>query len=272
MNCPICNKEFKSYIEVSCHFRKSHGTSKELFEILKKKYIEENHNGIEPLCACGCGQVTTYKNYMIGYRKTILGHQARIINYGWGHNKKALEKSQEVRREMHKRGEIKYWCKGLTKETDERIAKAALKQSITRSSPEKIKEYSERMRKYRLDGTIPTLRGEAHSQWKGGTSSLQQLVRSYIHNAWSYPKMKESEFTCKKCGRNKSIQVHHDGERFAEILKEGMNAYNVINANELEYEEKVKIAEWVVEYHIENDVSGIVLCEDCHKQEHEKRS
>jgi hypothetical protein len=56
---------------------------------------------------------------MQGYSDYVQGHVARIKN-NWGHNEKALKKSQEKRREMWENGEIQPWCKGLTKE-DPRI-------------------------------------------------------------------------------------------------------------------------------------------------------
>lgn len=266
MLCPNCDLEFGSFTSVSLHFRNKHGTSKDLKEILRKRLVDERHGGVEPTCKCGCGKVPKYRGHVIGYNEYILGHVARVNN-NWGHNKPVLEKSQETRRGMYKRGEMRLWAKGLTKETDERLAAYGRKGSNTiRSKPGELEKRSERMRKNRLDGTVPTLYGKEHSQWKGGVSAFQQLVRSHLHRHWVFPKMKLANFKCCQCQSNQFLCVHHDQERFASILHK---AVKELGEPGDDFDKKSKIADWVVDYHMKNDVSGIVLCEECHNKIHE---
>lgn len=39
-----------------------------------------------------------------------------------------------------------------------------------------------------------------------------------------------------------------------------------------DFEKKSEIAEWVAQYHVDNNVSGVVLCVDCHQNEHMQES
>lgn len=58
-------------------------------------------------------------------------------------------------------------------------------------SNERRREYSQRMRENRLSGTVPSLTGSAHSQWKGGTSQLGALCHGNTPSgsipSWSPP-------------------------------------------------------------------------------------
>ena len=91
----------------------------------------------------------------------------------------------------------------------------------------------------------------------------------------------DKTFKCTKCGKQGNgggiLQVHHDKERFSEIVNshaEKLNwyqelqdaGYDLTNDNIILL--KTKISEAVMDYHIKNDVSGIVLCKFCHKKEH----
>jgi hypothetical protein len=224
------------------------------------------HAGIEPTCGCGCGSPVKFDSIVVGFRGYVRGHHQRVNN-NFANSKEGLKKSQDVRREMHKRGEIKIWNKGETKETDERLKDMGRKSSKTiRSDPSKIVKRSELMRKNRLDGTIATLKGKDHSQWKGGTSALQPMVRSHLHTRWVYPKLRESGFKCRRCEvPGPGLEVHHDKERFAEILQKAIAELGEPGDS---FEKRSLIAEWVAQYHVDNDVSGIVLCENCHKNQH----
>jgi len=275
--CPICNREFEKIISLSLHYRKIHKRQ------AKQLYIELHCNGIEPTCGCGCGESVKYLGVMKDFRKYARGHSIRIHN-NWGHNKKAQEKSLKTRRKMIEEGTWKpfflketgeHWGKGLTKETDERVAKMA--QTII-ENPEEIEKRQERMRRNRLDGTIPTLYGKDHSQWKGGISSLNQVCRSNkkLFENWIYPKLVNSGFKCQKCGYDRKLEVHHDEEKFSEILRKiaKKHNWNFLVTEQLEIDnpeiKKLKdlISDEIVKYHIKNNVSGIVLCQKCHGKIH----
>ena len=77
--------------------------------------------------------------------------------------------------------------------------------------------------------------------------------------------MKRDEFTCKDCGNKGKLIVHHDEERFADILRKFMPE-NL--QKRLSWIEETKIIEQVVDYHIEKNTSGITLCKSCHENRH----
>jgi hypothetical protein len=132
-NCPNCDYSNDSLNSLRIHASKSHKISSE--ELYLNVYDKT-----KPLCLCGCGNNTKFKNLFEGYNDYVLGHASRIKN-NWGHNEKAQEKSQEKRREMWKNGEIKHWCEGLTIE-DPRIQNLMKKVN----TPERAKKISKSLK------------------------------------------------------------------------------------------------------------------------------
>lgn len=260
--CPKCEFTHANLNSLRIHWQKSH----------KAQSIELRitlfEAGKRPTCECGCGQETEFKTLQLGFTRYVNGHNARVHN-SWGHNPIAQAKSHTIQKKMRLRGEFKpNPYKGLTKETDERLVLRGERISQV-FTPEKSAKYSDLMRRNRLDGTVPTLRGKDHGRWKGGTSALQPLCRSYLFRAWSYPKMKEANFTCQRChassGNGISLNVHHDKERFCDILQQAIQLFGEPGDD---FDKKVVIAEWVTDYHIKHDISGVVLCEGCHDGAH----
>lgn len=251
--CPEC-VEYQSdnLNSLRIHCQKRHQLSS--IDLYKKLFL----NCKEPQCECGCGAVPRFHSLQVGYMKFIRGHSTRVHN-NWGHNEAAKAKSLKKRQDegLWSRNP---WNRGKTKESDERVA------NIGKKIKEKHGErYSLLMRDNRLSGVVPSLTGSAHSQWKGGTSALGPLVRSHLHREWTYPKLKASGFKCSKCGSPKALEVHHDGERFASIL---YKAILELGEPGDDFEKKHLIAEWVTNYHIEKNISGVVLCDGCHDVEH----
>jgi hypothetical protein len=233
---------------------------------MRLKLIDKKYNGIVPTCKCGCGQIPKYYDHERGYVEYVRGHHSRVKN-NWGHNKEALEKSQDIRRVQIIKGKWQPWNKGKNAESDSRVEanNRAISQSIL-SNPNERQARAERLREGRLDRTIQSLTGKDHPQWKGGTSALQPLVRSHLHSIWTYPKLKGSGFKCAMCSASgPGLEVHHDGERFASILHK---AIEMLGEPGEDFEKKSLIAEWVADYHVKNNVSGLVLCEGCHEHVH----
>jgi len=208
IDCQYCGKEFKSLNSLRIHTSKLHKKSSE------QVYIDMFCDGKHPTCKCGCGQSTKFWTLQRGFADFVRGHQSRVKN-NWGHNKEALERSQQARREMHDRGEIKIWNRGKTKETDDRIVAYGekLKETFKVDVCERQKR-SQRMTKNRLTKIVPDLKGKNHPQWKGGVSALQPIVRARLHLSWVYPILKRDQFTCQRCGSTKELCVHHSGVRF----------------------------------------------------------
>lgn len=260
--CPVCRYGFETDFldSMRIHAQKKHGLKS------RDLYVRLFLSGVEPKCKCGCGETPKFWTLQRGFAEYVRGHHSRVKN-NWGHNQSAQKKSQDVRREMHKRGEIPIWNKGETKETDSRVATYGRVGSHTlKTDPDCQKQRAEHMSDQWKSGSLKPLKGANHSQWKGGTSALQPLVRSRLYHAWTYPKLKLAGFKCLKCEwPGLGLEVHHNGERFASIL---YKAIAELGEPGDDFEKKSTIADWVVAYHVENDVPGIVLCEDCHEREH----
>ena len=259
--CKICKEPFNSYDSLRRHTVRIHKISSYQF------YVDAQLNGIWPTCKCGCGEKVEWSRQLKGFRDYKAGHQSRICN-NWGHNISAQIKSAETRRQQFANGERRVWNDGLTKEVDERVKINGEKSSKgILSNPDEIKRRSELMSKNRLNGIIPTLHGPKSSQWKGGVSEIKDIAHNSkkLYEQWKYPILLRDGFKCIECGvSNGKLHIHHDKERMSEIVKKHMPDIDEIK----DFKLKKSIAEKVVDYHIQNKVSGITLCGKCHEKYH----
>ncbi len=278
--CPICPNQYDSIVSLSMHYRRGHKkTSKDL-------YVALHHNGTEPTCKCGCGGPVKFLDITRGFSEFVWGHASRVNNNY--QTEKSKTASLKVRREMLENGSWKpfalketgeTWNTGLTKETDSRVAK--MSESIT-SNPEEVAKRSKRMKEEWTSGHISVLSREKHSQWKGGISSLNHASRAYpkLYKEWKRPKLVAAEFKCQNCFSQMHLEVHHDKETYSSILRKIAKQFNweetlathVDPANSSLVDLKFEICEAIANYHITNNVSGIVLCDSCHKLRHDKHN
>lgn len=146
--CPICKFTTKYISMFEQHIIEQHHITPQEFYL---QTIKDSTNK----CQCGCGQTTTWLNYKRGFQKFICGHNASIYTSydkesanrlaltrgsNWrGKPHKSKGKTKETdewvanrgkatsigRKKAFDEGKITIWHKGLTKETDERVAQFA---------------------------------------------------------------------------------------------------------------------------------------------------
>ena len=259
LKCEIDGKEFFNGGVMARHIKKKYGLT---YKEYHHKYILKTD--AIPKCKCGCGGDLPWTN--TGYKELLKGHYSRIHN-NWGNNIKAQLASAETRRKQYAAGERQSWNVGLTKETDDRVKENGIS-SAKSYTDERKQEYSNRMRKMRNDGTIPTLYGKDSSQWQGGVSSVNQIARAStkLYKEWKYPILVRDGFKCTHCPNTTDLHVHHDKETFSEIIKKVMTIDDYEKLEE--FDRKKEVSERVVDYHINQKVSGITLCSGCHNDLH----
>lgn len=109
--------------------------------------------------------------------------------------------------------------------------------------------------------------GENSHLWKGGVSTLRQIIGRFLRYTWRTPILKRDSFQCKLCGSREKLEVHH-------ILSLVEIRDKVIAENPdidiTDYEERVEMARLIAKEHVLEN--GITLCQSCHKAYHaEKR-
>jgi hypothetical protein len=135
-------------------------------------------------------------------------------------------------------------------------------------TPKIRQQYSRRMKQHRLDGTIPSLTGPNHPQWKNGASTIQQIARGNkrMYDEWKFPILKRDDFKCTKCGSTDKLHVHHNDIEFCDIIQIVMLENRRLDIDD--YEDRKLLAEKVINYHNEKNVSGTTLCYKCHNDIH----
>lgn len=257
--CKHCNTEFKTLDQLRRHTGRIHKIN------AQQLYNEVVLNNNIPKCKCGCGETPSFISFTHGYKEWIRGHISRIEN-NWGHNQTAIDNSSKTRREQFDNGQRTVWNNGLTKQTDFRIAEYGKKGSISiKSNPSELERRKQHSQEQWKNGTFKVKWGKDSHGWKGGTSSINNLVRANkrLYTEWIYPILKKDEFKCTKCGSTKELEVHHNEEVMSEIILKYVD-----KTKDYTFDEKREIMNKVIDYHISNDISGKTLCKSCHCELH----
>jgi hypothetical protein len=259
LTCKHCQKELNNLDSLRIHSSKVHNISSQ--EVYDQYFLTDDR----PKCKCGCGNYTPFKTLQYGYKEWIRGHASRVKN-NWGHNQSAIDKSTKTRRTQFKNGERAVWNIGLNKETDERVFNYGKNVSISiKSNPIELERRKQHIQQQWRDGIFKVKWGSDSANWKGGTSSINNLVRANkrLYTDWIYPILVRDGFKCVKCESTTKLEVHHTNETMSGIL----HMY-VENDDDFTFDEKREIMNKIIDYHISNDVIGETLCKSCHMELH----
>lgn len=202
IECPLCGFTAKRYKKFEHHTNDVHDLGLE--ELWQKV------NGGRPVCACGCGMLTRWNNWWIGYSHTRKGHSSSI--YKVYSPEKAADITERRRQKLiGRRG----WCSGLTKETDDRIRLRGLATSIgrkrafeegklsiwskgrTKDDDERLRKMSDHLREgYSTGVFVPWHRGlteETDERVRVKSDSLRRRFAEGEIKAWHAGRTKEDD-------------------------------------------------------------------------------
>jgi G:T-mismatch repair DNA endonuclease (very short patch repair protein) len=133
--CKWCEREFETYNSLGKHTGRTHKIDR---VELRKQYF---HNGITPLCECGCGEEATF--HSSGFLRFKKGHNSKGENnvmFGKTHTIESREAMSQTRKEKFANGATKVWCEGKRIEDTPGLQRAARKISENNERSKKISE------------------------------------------------------------------------------------------------------------------------------------
>lgn len=164
--CKWCTNEYESYTSLAKHTSRTHKIDKETLRIA---YF---HNGVRPICACGCDQPT--KLHAGGFMTYLNGHNSKIANgmTGKTHTDAAKASISTKRKAKFASGELVMWSAGLSVKTDAKIQAMA----------QKISDNTERAQKISI-----ALTGKIHSE------EHRLNNNAAVKKAWADPILRQKQ-------------------------------------------------------------------------------
>lgn len=206
------------------------------------------------VCKCGCRK--KFKCKINSKQKFIQGHNSKLKSAFKGRHHTPY--SKKLLSESHKGQPA--WNKGLTKETDKRVALYSKKGSITAKnqfvSGERISYFKNAPSKY----------GKKAYHWKGGPSLASIGIRR-LQQYWDWRTkiFERDNFTCQICDKEGGyLEVHHI-KPFSTIFHEFRNKYR-------KFRKYTKLLELAIHYKpFWNVKNGITLCLNCHNKNKKRK-
>jgi hypothetical protein len=111
--------------------------------------------------------------------------------------------------------------------------------------------------------------GKNATAWKGGKSSLIQILKKYIHRnyKWYLMVFKRDGFKCVNCGSKENLDAHHIVP-FNKLVKDLIVQLNLGDKEKYEIFKIIKDEKILVDNELKN---GITLCRKCHRETHSKQ-
>lgn len=133
-------------------------------------------------------------------------------------------------------------------------------------SPSTVRNQMDRLnvkRKNNAESKVGLMKGDKHPNWKGGMSSITQLLREYFSNNLAPLAAKRDNYTCQYCGKTHTIlNIHH-------IVPFGKIVHTIIDEHP-EYDARVagdmqKLYDIVVSDERFTSLDNLItLCKECH--------
>jgi hypothetical protein len=174
------------------------------------------------------------------------------------------------------------WSTGLTKQTDERLVKVGRKisETYTLEKRERYKQLGREAAKF-----LPHPSGPDAHNWQGGITEFRKMGKGAngrsgqtLYTVWKQPLLRAADNRCTFCdigwgelhedGSKAEIHVHHCGETMSSIIR--MFTVGITDVNALSWDERVDIWQNIIDYHVDAEVPGQVLCDKCHFRAHRK--
>jgi len=232
------------------------------------------------LCECGCGQPTNKGKIKGEYNRFINHHHAKDKNNAnWKNGVTKKDYCCKICGKKISYGFKKQQCKSCanrnrtwSEETRKKmllinknricLEETKLKISNTRKAKH-IKLTQSHKDALFAKCHLPFAKGKDNPAWKGGISSLDNLIRKRLYNVWTKPIFIRDNWTCRHCGAKRKLTPHHI-RKFTNIRNLILAKYPQLSIQIIE--DKFKLIDLIVNEHKLKD--GITLCEKCHQKEH----
>lgn len=243
VQCSICGFSSKRITTVEEHIQTVHNkTAKQLWD--------EIHNG-PVLCACGCGAETKFLNYKNGYSTMINGHNGSI--YKIYDQDKAEQISNKRKQKLI--GQVG-WAKGLTKETDERIAQRAEATSVGRKQA------------FASGSIAPWSKGltkETDERLKACAEQQKQKFADGILVPWAKGLTKETDQRIQNMATK--VSITHTQTKIRNRLDDLKRLKIDEIKSRIENSGKLRLIESSIQDYINDNTANIVVeCNTCHMQ------
>jgi len=168
--------------------------------------------------------------------------------------KKSAQTLSKTRKELFKKGKLKNWITGLTKNTDKRVMNI----SKALFGKKHSQEHRAKNKKASIGKSVGNKNpcfgkfGSNHPAWKG--DKAKGILRERIYGSQKYKDWRRAVFTrdnwtCQECGKQGYIEAHHNKKSYSLIMK---------NINT--YDEAIKCKKlWDIG-------NGKTLCRSCHEK------